>query len=69
MLPAAPAYGFYEGRLWAGKPALYLAIIEVIWVLVQLSMVGLSVLQGVIGSIAVASIYFLYCISVRDRLE
>jgi hypothetical protein len=69
LLPAALAYGFYKGRLWAWKPALYLAIIEVIWVLVQIPMVGRSVLQAVIGSIALATIYFLYRPSVRSHLE
>ena len=69
LLPAALAYGFYKGRLWAWKPALYLAIIEVIWVLVQIPMVGRSILQAVIGSIALATIYLLYRPSVRSHLE
>ena len=69
LLPAALAYGFYEGRLWAWKPALYLAVVEVIWVVVQIPMVGPSVLQAIIGSIAVSTMYFLYRPSVRSYLE
>jgi hypothetical protein len=69
LLPAALAYGYYDERLWAWKPALYLAIIEVIWVIVRIPMVGRSVLQAVIGSIAVATVYFLYRPSVWRYLD
>ena len=66
LLPALLAYGLYTGKNWAWKPALYLAIIEVVWVLVQIPMVGRSYLQAVIGFIAIATIYFLYRPSVQE---
>ena len=69
LLPALLAYGLYKGKNWAWKPALYLAIIEVVWVLVQIPMVGRSYLQAVIGGIAIASIYFLYRPSVPEYLN
>jgi hypothetical protein len=69
LLPALLAYGIYTGKLWAWKPALYLAIIEVVWVLVQIPMVGRSYLQAVIGLIAIATIYFLYRPSVQEYLN
>lgn len=69
VLPGVLAIGFYRGKLWAWKPALILAVVEVAWVLVQIPMVGRSVLQAVIGFIAVATIFFLYRPSVLDYLE
>ena len=69
LLPVLIAYGVYAGKLWVWKPALYLAIIEVIWVLVQIPMVGRSYLQAVIGFIAIATIYFLYRPSVQEYLN
>jgi len=69
LLPALLAYGLYTGKNWAWKPALYLAIIEVVWVLVQIPMVGRSYMQAVIGGIAIASIYFLYRPSVQEYLN
>ena len=69
VLPGVLAYGFYRGRLWAWRPALVLAVVEVAWVLVQIPMVGRSVLQAVIGFIAVASIFLLYRPSVLGYLE
>jgi predicted small integral membrane protein len=68
VLPASLAFGFWTEKQWAWKPALVLAIIEVIWVIVQIPMVGLSILQGVIGFIALLTIYFLYRPSVRNYL-
>jgi hypothetical protein len=53
-------YGLFQGKKWAWKPALYLAVVEVIWVIVQIPMVGRSYLQAVIGLIALATIYLLY---------
>lgn len=69
VLPGVLAYGFYRGRLWAWRPALFLAVVEVAWVLVQIPMVGRSVLQAVIGFMAVASIFLLYRPSVLGYLE
>jgi hypothetical protein len=69
LLPGALAYGFYGGKLWAWKPSFYLAIIEVIWVIVQIPMVGRSILQAVIGLIALVTIYFLYRPSVLEYLK
>ena len=69
LLPVLIAYGVYTGKLWVWKPSLYLAIIEVVWVLVQISMVGRSYLQAVIGFIAIATIYFLYRPSVQEYLN
>ena len=69
LLPASLAFGFYAGKLWVWKPALYLAIVEVVWVLVQIPMVGPSILQALIGSIALVTIYFLYHPSVLEYLE
>ena len=60
VLPAGLGYGFYQGKQWAWRPALGLAVIEVIWVLVQIPMVGRSYLQAVIGFIALSTIYLLY---------
>jgi hypothetical protein len=69
ILPALLAYGLYTGKNWSWKPALYLAIIEVVWVLVQIPMVGRSYMQAVIGGIAIASIYFLYRPAVQEYLN
>jgi len=60
VIPAALAFGIWTAKSWAWKPAFGLAVIEVIWVLIQIPMVGLSVMQGVIGLIALATIYLLY---------
>jgi hypothetical protein len=68
VLPAALAYGFLRGKPWAWKPALYLALIELVWVIVQVPMVGRSILQAFIGLIAVATVYLLYRPSVMDYL-
>jgi hypothetical protein len=69
VLPGVLAYGFYRGRLWAWRPALVLAVVEVAWVLVQIPMVGRSILQAVIGSIAVATMFLLYRPSVLEYLK
>jgi hypothetical protein len=69
FLPASLAYGFIRDKLWAWKPALYLAIIEIIWVIVQIPMVGRSILQAMIGFIAIITIYFLYRPNVLEYLE
>lgn len=69
LLPALLAYGIYTGKNWAWKPALYLAIIEVIWVIVQIPMVGRSYMQAVIGFIAIITIYFLYRPWVQEFLN
>ena len=60
VLPAALAYGIWTGRSWVWKSAFGLAVIEIIWVLIQIPMVGPSILQAVIGLIALATIYLLY---------
>jgi len=60
VFPALLGYGFYQGKRWAWRPALYLAIVEVVWVLVQIPMVGRSYLQAVIGLIALSTIFLLY---------
>ena len=67
-LPASLALGFWTEKHWAWKPALILAIIEVIWVIVQIPMVGLNILQGVICFMALLTIYFLYRPSVKNYL-
>ena len=69
LLPVLLAYGLYTGKNWAWKPALYLAIIEVVWVIVQIPMVGRSYLQAVIGFITIATINFLYRPSVQEYLN
>lgn len=69
VLPGVLAYGFYRGKLWAWKPALILAVVEAAWILVQIPMVGRSILQAVIGFIAVATIFLLYRPSVLGYLE
>jgi hypothetical protein len=68
VLPASLAFGLWTGRDWAWRPALILAVIEVIWVIVQIPMVGPSVLQAFIGSIALLTIYLLYRPSVKNYL-
>jgi hypothetical protein len=60
LLPAALAFGFWTGKPWAWRPALILAVVELIWVLVQIPLVGPSILQLVIGAIALATLYLLY---------
>ena len=69
LLPAFLAFGFYKRKLWVGEPALYLAIVEIVWVLIQISMVGPSLLQSLIGSIALVTIYFLYRPTVIEYFE
>jgi len=69
VLPASLAFGLWTGRDWAWRPALILAVIEVIWVIVQIPMVGPSVLQAFIGSIALLTIYLLYRPSVKNYLS
>ena len=68
VLPASLAYGLWTGRDWPWRPALILAVVEVIWVIVQIPMVGPSILQAVIGSIALLTIYLLYRPSVKNYL-
>jgi len=68
LLPASLALGFWMGKHWAWTPALILAIIELIWVLVQIPMVGPSILQLIIGAIALATIYLLYRPNVKRYL-
>ena len=60
VLPAALAYGIWTAKTWAWKPAFGLAVIEIIWVLIQIPMVGPSILQLIIGLIALATIILLY---------
>ena len=60
VVPVALAYGLWTAKTWAWKPSLGLALIEIIWVLIQIPMVGLSIMQAVIGFIALATIYLLY---------
>lgn len=60
VLPAALGYGFFRGKQWAWKPALGLAIVMIIWVLIQIPMVGRSYLQAVFGLIALSTIFLLY---------
>ena len=69
LLPASLAYGFYKGNLWVWKPSLYFAVVEVIWIIVQLPMFGFGVLHLIFGSIGVASIYLLYRPSVMEYLS
>lgn len=68
VVPAALAFGIWTGKQWAWIPALLLAIVELIWVLAQIPMVGPSILQLIIGSIALATIYLLYRPSVKRHL-
>jgi len=69
LLPATLAYGFYRGNLWVWRPSLLLAVVEVIWIIVQIPMFGLSALHVIFGSIGLASIYFLYRPSVMEYLN
>ena len=69
LLPASLALGFWMGKHWAWTPALILAIIELIWVPVQIPMVGPSILQLIIGAIALATIYLLYRPTVKRYLD
>jgi len=68
LLPASLALDFWTGKRWVWTPALILAIIELIWVLVQIPMVGPSILQVIIGAIALATIYLLYRPTVKGYL-
>ena len=69
LLPATLAYGLYRGKLWAWRPSLLLALVEVIWVIVQIPMFGLGALHVIFGSIGLVSIYFLYRPSVMEYLN
>ena len=69
LLPATLAYGLYRGNLWAWKPALLLAVVEVIWIIVQIPMFGLGTLHLIFGSIGLTSIYLVYRPSVREYLN
>ncbi|UCD43906.1 MAG: hypothetical protein JSV27_07065 [Candidatus Bathyarchaeota archaeon] len=40
LLPAALAYGLYRGYLWVWRPSLLLAVVEVIWIIVQIPLFG-----------------------------
>lgn len=68
LLPALLAIGLLTTKHWTWRPAFILAIIEIVWVIVQIPMVGLSILQAVIGAIALATIYLLYRPSVKRYL-
>lgn len=68
LLPASLAYGLYRGNLWVWRPSLYLAVVEVIWILVQVPMFGFGVLHLIFGSIGLASIYLIYRPSVMQYL-
>jgi predicted small integral membrane protein len=68
VLPTVLAFGIWTGKQWAWIPALLLAIIELIWVIAQIPMVGPSILQLIIGAIALATIYLLYRPSVKRHL-
>ena len=69
LLPATLAYGLYRGNLWVWRPSLLLAVVEVIWILVQIPMFGIGVLHFIFGSIGLVSIYFLYRPSVMEYLN
>jgi hypothetical protein len=68
LLPASLAFGFWTGKHWAWKPALALAVVELIWVLVQIPMVGPHFLQAVVGAKALATIYLPYRPTVKGHL-
>jgi hypothetical protein len=44
---------------------LILAVVEIVWLIVQIYWVGLDVWQGVIGGIALVTIFLLYRPSVK----
>ena len=69
LLPATLAYGLYRGNLWVWRPSLILAVVEVIWIIVQIPMFGLGALHLIFGSIGLASIYLLYRPSVWEYLN
>ena len=69
LLPATLAYGLYRGNQWAWRPSLLLAVVEVIWIIVQIPMFGFGVLHLIFGSIGVASIYLVYRPSVMEYLN
>lgn len=68
LLPALLAYGFWTGKSWAWAIALILAIIELIWVVGQIYFVGVNILQGIIGAIALLTIYLIYLPQVKTYL-
>ena len=69
IMPAYLAYGLWTRKNWVWKPGLILAIIEVIWVIIQIPMVGPSILQAFIGFIALLTIYLLYQPAVKTYLK
>jgi hypothetical protein len=72
LFPAILAYGLYRSYRWVWRPSLLLAVVEVVWILVQIPMFGLGVLHVIFGSIGLVSIYLLYrpsvleCLNVRE---
>ena len=60
ILPLVIVYGVWNGESWAYRPAILLSLVEVVWVIIQIPMVGFSYLQVVIGGIALLTLYFLY---------
>ena len=69
LLPAILAFGLLTGKQWAWRPAVILSIIELIWVIVQIPMVGPSILQAIIGAIALAALYLLFRPTVKRYLS
>jgi len=69
IFPLFLAYGFSKGRLWVWKPAVFLGVVEIIWVIIQIPMVGRSYLQLFIGLVATTSLYLLYHPSTQEYLK
>ena len=69
LLPTLLAFGFWIGKHWAWPIAFVLAIIELIWVVGQIYFVGVHILQGIIGGIALLTIYCLYRPTVKTYLS
>lgn len=65
VLPVLLALGLWIGRRWAWTAALVLAFLEIVWVVEQTYWVALYLWQGIIGTIAVATIFLLYRTSVK----
>ena len=55
VLPILLSLGLWMGRILAWRGALILAGVEIIWVTGQTYWVGLHVLQGIIGAVAVTT--------------
>lgn len=72
VVPIVVALGLWMGKRWAWTIALILAVVEVIWILGQIILlyrVGFTILQPIIGGLAIVTVYLLYRPSVKAYFD